>query len=38
MFTSPQEQARKINLFLGGKLNEEKMASVVDPKLYRNRK
>ncbi|MGA1842758.1 MAG: sulfotransferase domain-containing protein [bacterium] len=34
----PQEEARKINSFLGGKLNEEKMACVVDPDLYRNRK
>jgi hypothetical protein len=27
-----------INQFLGGKLDVEKMASVVDPNLYRNRK
>jgi hypothetical protein len=38
MLTNPREQAQKINRFLGGRLNEEKMSCVVDPKLYRNRK
>ena len=38
VLTNPQEQAQKINRFLNGKLDEDKMASVVDPKLYRNRK
>jgi hypothetical protein len=38
VLASPQEEARKINFFLGGRLNEEKMASAVDPNLYRNRK
>ena len=35
---NPQAEARKMNRFLGCKLNEEKMAGVVDPNLYRNRK
>jgi hypothetical protein len=38
VLTSPREEARKINCFLGGRLNEEKMARAVDPNLYRNRK
>ena len=33
----PREWAHRLNQFLGGKLNEEAMAAVVDPKLYRNR-
>lgn len=33
----PQEWARRLNVFLGGKLDVEKMAAVVDPALYRNR-
>jgi len=33
----PVEGARQINAFLGGALNEEAMAAVVDPDLYRNR-
>lgn len=33
----PLEAAREINEFLGGHLDVEKMASVVDPDLYRNR-
>ncbi|MFC1849925.1 sulfotransferase domain-containing protein [candidate division CSSED10-310 bacterium] len=33
----PQEQAAKVNVFLGGTLNELEMAGVVDPNLYRNR-
>ena len=38
VLTNPREQARIINRFLGGGLDEERMASIVDPKLYRNRK
>lgn len=33
----PLQAAREINEFLGGHLDVEKMASVVDPDLYRNR-
>jgi hypothetical protein len=33
----PEEQARRINGFLGGALDVERMAEVVDPDLYRNR-
>jgi hypothetical protein len=35
---NPQEQCRKINEFLGGGLDVEKMPLVVDACLYRNRK
>ncbi|MGA1843852.1 MAG: sulfotransferase domain-containing protein [bacterium] len=38
VLTNPREQARIIKRFLGGCLDEERMASIVDPKLYRNRK
>jgi hypothetical protein len=34
----PVEQARRINEFLGGRANAERMARCVDPSLYRNRK
>lgn len=34
---NPIEQARSINAFLGGKLDERAMAAEVDPSLYRNR-
>jgi hypothetical protein len=34
----PVREAGRINQFLGGDLDVEKMASVVDPNLYRNRK
>ena len=34
----PMQQAVNINRFLGGSLNVRKMAEVVDPNLYRNRK
>lgn len=34
---NPLEQAKRINAFLGGGLDEEKMAAVVDSNLYRNR-
>jgi hypothetical protein len=34
---NPLEQAKRINQFLGGHYDVEKMAAVVDRKLYRNR-
>jgi len=34
---NPLDQARIINRFLGGRLDVEKMASVVDPELYRTK-
>jgi hypothetical protein len=34
---NPTGQARRINTFLGGRLDETAMASVVDKQLYRNR-
>lgn len=34
----PLEFARRVNKFLGGGLDAETMAAVVDPQLYRNRK
>jgi hypothetical protein len=33
----PLDQAKKINHFLGGGYDSEKMAAAVDPQLYRNR-
>lgn len=33
----PQQDVQRINAFLGGQLNVEKMAEVADPQLYRNR-
>jgi hypothetical protein len=36
--SDPQESAKRINSFLGGKLNTEQMSSVIDKRLYRNRK
>ena len=33
----PEEQARRLNEFLGGSYDVQKMASAVDPSLYRNR-
>jgi hypothetical protein len=33
----PLEGAKRVNSFLGGGLNAEAMAAVVDPELYRNR-
>jgi hypothetical protein len=33
----PVEEARRINAFLGGELDERAMVTVVDPELYRNR-
>lgn len=38
VISDPQTHCAKINEFLGGDLNVEKMAAVVDPSLYRNRK
>jgi hypothetical protein len=37
ILSQPLEQAKRINAFLGGRLDVESMASAVDPKLYRNR-
>jgi len=37
LLASPAEQVGEINSFLGGTLNVEAMAQVVDPTLYRNR-
>ena len=33
----PMEEVRRVNHFLGGRLDVEAMAAVVDPQLYRNR-
>ncbi len=38
ILSNPEEEARRINRFLDGKLDEAKMANMIDPKLYRNRK
>lgn len=35
---NPREAARTVNTFLGGKLDEDKMAATVDSGLYRNRR
>jgi len=37
VLSDPLAQARRINDFLGGELDEAAMARVVDPSLYRNR-
>ena len=37
MLASPEPFAHQVNQFLGGRLDEKKMATVVDPNLYRNR-
>jgi hypothetical protein len=34
----PEEQARRVSEFLGGKADADRMAKTVDPALYRNRK
>jgi len=34
---NPVEQAKIVNEFLGNNLNEEAMAAIVDPNLYRER-
>lgn len=38
MLKDPAPQVQRINAFLGGELDEQKMISVVDPALYRQRK
>jgi hypothetical protein len=38
LISDPKTTARAINNFLGGALNEQAMAAVVDPALHRNRK
>lgn len=38
ILSDPLPQAQKVNEFLGGHLDVEAMASVVDPDLYRNRR
>jgi hypothetical protein len=38
ILANPLPQIRQINQFLGGKLDEEKMAAVIDSSLYRQRK
>jgi hypothetical protein len=35
---NPREQARRIATFLGRKLPIDRMAEIVDPNLYRNRR
>lgn len=37
LISHPQDTARKVNQFLGGKLKVEKMAAAIDPALHRNR-
>jgi len=37
VINNPRGEAEKINRFLGGHLDEEKMAAAVNPRLYRNR-
>jgi hypothetical protein len=37
VLSEPLAEARRINEFLGGGLDVERMAAVVDPELYRNR-
>jgi len=38
MLENPLTHIKKINQFLGGNLDEEKMATTIDPELYRQRK
>jgi hypothetical protein len=38
VLTSPREQAARINTFLGGRLDVDRMAAVAEPSLYRNRR
>jgi hypothetical protein len=38
ILANPEEQARYLNRFLGGNLDEKAIAGVVDPSLYRQRK
>jgi hypothetical protein len=37
LLREPEAQAAQVNQFLGGGLDVPKMATVVDPNLYRNR-
>jgi hypothetical protein len=37
MLADPSPFVRQVNQFLGGSLDEQKMAAMVDPSLYRNR-
>jgi hypothetical protein len=37
ILANPEREAQRLNQFLGGDLNVERMAEVVDPDLYRNR-
>ncbi len=37
VLAEPIRQAERINQFLGGGLDSERMAAAVDPTLYRNR-
>lgn len=37
MLSDPIPQIKRVNEFLNGRLNEDAMANVVDPNLYRNR-
>jgi hypothetical protein len=36
--SDPESAAKRINQFVGGKLDQEEMAAIVDRRLYRNRK
>ncbi len=37
IINGPEAQAARVSEFLGGRLEIQRMAAVVDPKLYRNR-
>lgn len=37
MLSEPVPQIKRVNEFLNGRLNEDAMANVIDPNLYRNR-
>ena len=37
VLANPREQAARINAFLGGRLDVDRMAAVAEPSLYRNR-
>jgi hypothetical protein len=37
LMADPMAQANRVNDFLGGRLDTEKMVAAVDPTLYRNR-
>jgi hypothetical protein len=38
VLAAPREQAARINAFLGGRLDVDRMAAVAEPSLYRNRR